>query len=78
MPFCEPCNKWRAPNALLVDGTCPRCGNQVVPADEIAASADEAAAAQVANKIPWHFWLMVAAAAIYLGWRVIQGIEWLF
>ena len=29
------------------------------------------------TKIPWHFWLMVIALAIYLGWRLIQGIEWL-
>ncbi|MBK7166110.1 MAG: hypothetical protein IPH81_12750 [Candidatus Microthrix sp.] len=25
---------------------------------------------------PWHFWLMVAALTIYLGWRLVQGIMW--
>ena len=28
-------------------------------------------------KIPWHFWLLVVALIIYLGWRLIQLIEWL-
>jgi hypothetical protein len=27
-------------------------------------------------KAPWHFWLLVGALSIYLGWRLIQGIEW--
>jgi hypothetical protein len=31
----------------------------------------------VDTSIPWHFWVMLAALAIYLGWRVIQGIAWL-
>lgn len=26
---------------------------------------------------PWHFKLMLAALAIYLGWRAVQGVEWL-
>jgi hypothetical protein len=26
-------------------------------------------------KAPWHFWVLVAAVAIYLGWRLIQGIQ---
>ena len=69
MPFCEQCDKWRAPNALLVDGTCPRCGTQMeVP--EMAMDAP----AEAQTHIPWHFWLMVSAAGLYLGWRVVQGL----
>jgi len=30
-----------------------------------------------APKAPWHFWLLVIALVLYLGWRLIQGIEWL-
>jgi len=26
----------------------------------------------IETKIPWHFWLIVALAAIYLGFRLIQ------
>ena len=75
--FCEPCNKWREPNALLSDGSCPRCGTQLdAHAEEAAQAASAEAAATV--KIPWHFWVMVAATALYLGWRVIQGLQSLF
>ena len=27
--------------------------------------------------IPWHFKLMIAVTAVYLGWRAYQGIGWL-
>ena len=26
---------------------------------------------------PWSFILLIVAAAIYLGWRLIQGVGWL-
>ncbi len=66
--FCEPCNKWRKPNALLANGSCPRCGTQL---DENAGAVAASAKAQDAPKIPWHFWVMVAATALYLGWRCL-------
>jgi hypothetical protein len=33
---------------------------------------------EVKSTIPWHFWLLVIALAIYLGWRVVQLVLWLF
>ncbi len=27
-------------------------------------------------KVPWHFWLLVGALVIYLGWRLIEVIIW--
>jgi len=74
--FCEPCNKWRKPGALMPDGSCPRC--RTVIDEQAAAAGDEHDAAQAeadAYTIPWHFWVMVAATMLYLGWRVIQGIQ---
>jgi hypothetical protein len=44
----------------------------------VAVEAAERAEARANVKIPWHFWVMVAAAAIYLGWRAIQGLIALF
>ena len=76
MPFCEPCDKWRAPNALMPDGTCPKCRAQVATPPSPAETA--AAAANADAKIPWHFWVMVAAAGLYLFWRVVQGVSWFF
>lgn len=29
-------------------------------------------------KVPWHFWVGVAAVIAYLGWRLIQGVGLLF
>ena len=28
--------------------------------------------------IPWHLWLLLAALAVYLGYRAFQGLEWIF
>jgi hypothetical protein len=30
------------------------------------------------SKVPWHFWILILAAALYLGWRLVQGVGWLF
>jgi len=68
MPECTSCDRYFAPNAVLTDGTCPKCGEQVMtvtPTRE-----------QV--KIPWHFWLVLAGVVAYLGWRVIQFVVWIF
>jgi hypothetical protein len=35
-------------------------------------SADEPAPA-----VPWHLKLLGMALAVYLGWRALQGIDWL-
>jgi hypothetical protein len=64
MPWCEPCAKYWTPNAMNVDGTCPSCG------DVVEDQHDHAAAE--AERTPWHFKLLVATVALYVGWRVIQ------
>jgi hypothetical protein len=28
-------------------------------------------------RAPWHFWVLVVAAVVYLGWRLVQMIGWL-
>ena len=78
MPWCEPCDKWRSPGALMPDGTCPRCRTQVDHGAVAVEAQHQAAEIREHAKIPWHFWVMVASAAIYLGWRAIQGIVALF
>ncbi len=45
------------------DGTCPTCGAQIGDPPD--------------TSVPWHFWLLVAGLVIYLGWRYLQGIQWL-
>jgi hypothetical protein len=65
LPWCEDCAKFWNPNTLPPDGTCPNCGRMIAEPPE-------------ASRVPWHFWVLVAAAALYLGWRAIQGVGWLF
>jgi hypothetical protein len=63
VPWCEDCSKFWNPNSMPPDGTCPTCG-------EIIADPPD-------TKVPWHFWTLLAALGIYLGYRVVQGFEWL-
>ncbi len=74
MPWCDNCSAYRAPSALGADGSCPACGRPVPRssfADKVVEEGGDAKA-----RIPWHFWVMLIALAIYLGWRLIQGIGW--
>jgi hypothetical protein len=47
-------------------GTCPTCGRTI--ADPEALAEDPGA--------PWHFKLLIVAVVLYLGWRAVQGVEW--
>ena len=70
MPWCETCNRFYNPNNVAPDGTCTRCGRFIAdPADE--EDAED-------TKIPWHFWVFVVALVVYIGWRLVQLIGWLF
>jgi uncharacterized paraquat-inducible protein A len=63
MPWCEPCGRFLNPNTLHSDGSCPVCGTTL-------------AEPKAPAKVPWHFWLLVAAVVLYLGWRAVQGLAW--
>ena len=64
MPWCEPCGRFYNPNTLEPDGSCPACRSTV-------------AAPPAPVRVPWHFWVLVAAVGLYLGWRLIQMVGWL-
>jgi len=66
VPWCDTCSRFYNPNSLAPDGTCVKCGAQIGDPAEL-----------VENKVPWHFWLLVIALVVYLGWRLIQLIQWL-
>lgn len=68
MPTCEACDVYLAPNAVERDGACPTCGEPVVATTPVIG----------AKKVPWHFWLILALASGYLGWRLVEGIVWVF
>lgn len=69
MPWCEECAKYRTPNSVNDDGSCPTCGAEL----HLPEGAEDAAAARLADeKSPWHFKLLVGMVVVYLGWRLIQ------
>lgn len=66
MPWCESCSRFYNPTSVAPDGTCMKCGTFI--ADDLP---DED------TRIPWHFWALVLALVIYLGWRLIEVVIWL-
>ena len=82
MPWCDACDRFLSPSTVKVDGTCPSCG-RVVDAGHAhaplgdAKTDDEVEEEEDLPPIPWHLWLLAAALAVYLGYRAMQGIEWL-
>ena len=76
MPWCEVCDRFLSPSTVKVDGTCPSCGRAVDPGHAHEATS-ETADDEDLPAIPWHLWLLAAALAVYLGYRAMQGIEWL-
>jgi hypothetical protein len=68
MPFCEDCAKFWSPNSMPVTGKCPSCGLQIASPQEVAETSE--------YRAPWHFKVMILLAAIYLGWRLVQMIQW--
>ena len=61
MPWCENCSRFYNPTSMGEGGECPTCGRVI----------------GATPRAPWHFKLLLAATAVYLGWRVIQGVGWL-
>jgi hypothetical protein len=69
MPWCEGCQKFYSPNTLRPDGTCPE--------DHAVADPEALTDAEPRKRAPWHFWLLLAALAVYLGWRFVQFVGFL-
>jgi hypothetical protein len=67
VPWCESCSRFYNPSALAADGTCKTCGQFIAEPPE---------AGESDSKVPWHFWLLVVALVLYLGWRLVQTIIW--
>lgn len=67
MPFCEDCDKYYTPTSLSVGGTCPKCGRTLY---------DDGDERDQKAHLPWHFKLLLVVFAVYLGWRLVQGVEW--
>ena len=83
MPWCEQCDRFYTPSTLTATGDCPSGHHVADPGDAPAIVQSSAPGRDETDrperiKAPWHFWVLVAAVVAYLGWRLIQGIGWLF
>ena len=87
MPWCDTCDRFLSPSTVKADGTCPSCGRvDRTPADaDLRHRTDGGEPDQHLRRIddeqppmPWHLKLLAAALAVYLGYRCLQGIEWVF
>ena len=67
MPWCDTCDEYRAPTALTTEGCCAACDSTVDKTD---------LKNPAPTKAPWHFWVMVVALVLYLGWRLIEAGLW--
>ena len=79
MPWCDECDRFYTPSTLTAEGDCP-AGHHVADPGEgggLSQSTVEGREEEPDPKVPWHFWLLIIATAVYLGWRAIQGVEWL-
>jgi hypothetical protein len=76
VPWCATCDRFYNPNSLQADGTCPTCGRLVADPETVEA-APEKLRKFSDEPAPWHFKVLVAATAIYLAWRFLQGVGWL-
>jgi len=72
MPWCATCDKFFNPASIDEGGVCPECGKALELGELTKNDIGEE------TKVPWHFWVGVAAVVIYLGWRLIQGVGLLF
>ncbi len=77
MPWCPQCDEYLAPPRVRTDGTCPTCGVTVDRGGARPAPAHADAADEPLDPLPWHFKLLLGAVALYLGYRALQGVEWL-
>ncbi len=79
MPWCDTCSLYHAHTDLRDGAACPDCGEVVSEANDSPQDPahEEDEVRTVGQSAPWHFWIVVVALVIYIGWRIVVGIGWL-
>jgi hypothetical protein len=78
VPWCDACARFWTQPSMNADGTCPSCGRSLGGERATARNIDVKKLAGEDTKIPWHFKVLVLAVAVYLGWRLVQLVVWIF
>lgn len=84
VPWCPSCDRFLSPPTVTPDGACPRCGRPVDPgqarppgaATDIDTEVPPQDRGEEMPPIPMHMKILGASVVIYLGYRFLQGIEW--
>ena len=91
MPWCATCDRFLSPPTVTPEGRCPTCGRPVEPGqahgpDEhgVAAGPRVGPSAEQAGPpheedlgpVPLHLKVLGVALVVYLGWRLVQGVDW--
>ena len=80
VPWCPACSHYLTPTSMRSDGTCPFCAQVIdyTRNSKFTAAASRGETLDDDVPVPWHLKLLLAGAALYLGWRAVQGVEWVF
>ena len=86
VPWCATCERFLSPPTVTPEGCCPSCGRPVEPGGAHApgesverahrAEGDQAGEEEI-GPIPLHLKILGVSLVVYLGWRFIQGVEWI-
>ena len=83
MPWCPSCDRFLSPPTVTPEGNCPQCGRPVEPGRSRPPESGDAppkgtdpAAEEDLGPVPLHMKILGASVVIYLGYRFLQGIEW--
>ena len=77
MPWCPTCDRFLSPPTVTPEGTCPQCG-RAVEAGRVRrpGGAAEPPPEEELPPVPRHLKILGAAMVVYLGYRFLQGVEW--
>lgn len=76
MPWCPACDRFLSPPTVRPDGTCPTCGRPVEANRDPARARPSETQDEETGPIPFHLKALGAALVVYLGYRFVQGVEW--
>jgi hypothetical protein len=82
VPWCPTCDRFLSPPTVTPEGACPQCGRPVEagrarPPDGSGETPDAPPAAEEElPPIPLHMKVLGASMVVYLGYRFLQGVEW--
>jgi hypothetical protein len=81
VPWCPTCDRFLSPPSVTAEGCCPQCGKPVEaghahPPSTVTDTDSPPPGEEEMPPVPLHMKILGASVVIYLGWRLIQGIDW--